>query len=419
MADAHTPAAPEKPPVIPALDPERFIDVDLFSPQMKADPTQIFARWAEQPPFYVTIHGRPNVVICRYKEVTDAFIDHAVFSRIPQPGWGADTFDYFNGLPTVGDVDPPEHGRLRKLMWPAFAPRRLAQVQERLEDLIDEMMEPVADAGRFDMAGEFAQPLVRRLLLGIFFDFPPEDWHIFTEFSEVLGLVGTVPPDAPKPRAYLEKFDAGYAYCKALIEQRRKNPKPDLVGDIIAAHDESGAISVDELFGALIVLFAAGIGTTSSGLALAVLRLCKHPDQLQLLRERPELINSAVEECLRIDTLGMFVHRYVVKDAVIGGTPVHRGMLAHMAMGAANLDAEAYPDPQRFDITRNPRNVATFGFGAHFCIGHALARTVMRTVIARLVRRFPNMRLAEPGFQPEFGGLPTERMPMSVPLRVD
>ncbi len=408
-----------EPPVIPALDPELFIDVDLFSPAMKADPAATFVDWAERPPFYVTIHGRPNVVICRYDEVTDAFIDHSVFSRVPQPGWGADTFDYFNGLPTVGDVDPPEHSRLRKLMWPAFAPRRLAQVQERLEVLIDEMMEHVAARGRFDMATEFAQPLVRRLLLGIFFEFPQEDWRIFTEFSEVLGLVGTVPPNAPKPRAYLDKFDAGYAYCQALIEARRRNPRNDLVGTIIAAHDESGAISVDELFGALIVLFAAGIGTTSSGLALATLRLCRHPDQMALLREQPELINSAVEECLRIDTLGMFVHRYVVKDAVIGGTPIHRGMLAHLGMGAANLDADAYPDPVRFDITRNPRNVATFGFGPHLCIGHALARNVMRTAISRLVQRFPTLRLADPTFQPQFGGLPTERMPMSVPLRVD
>jgi cytochrome P450 len=410
---------PAHPPVIPPLDPLRFVHADLFGATMKADPAPTFLAWAQQPPFYVMIHDRPNLVLCRYADVTQAFIDHSVFSRVPQPGWGADTFDYFNGLPTVGDVDPPEHSRLRKLMWPAFTPRRLAVVQTQLEALIDKMMDELEARSGFDMAADFAQPLVRRLLLGIVFDFPEADWHVFTAFSEALGLVGTVPPGAPKPRAYLDRFEAGYAYCQALIDARRREPRDDLVGSIIAAHHESGAISVDELFGALIVLFAAGIGTTSSGLGLAMLRLCRHPDQLALLREQPDLINSAVEECLRIDTLGMFVHRYVVKDTEIGGTPIHRGMLAHLGMGAANLDPMVYPEPARFDITRNPRNVATFGFGPHLCIGHALARNVMRTAIARLVRRFPRLRLAEPGFQPQFGGLPTERMPLSVPVRID
>src|SRR6202021_955938 len=111
----------------------------------------------------------------------------------------ADTFDYFNGLPTVGDIDPPEHSRLRRLMSPAFAPRRMSEVQARLEASVDALLAQIAGKPSFDMVSEFAQPLVRNLLLGILFEFPREDWHIFTDFSEVLGLVGTVPPGSPKP----------------------------------------------------------------------------------------------------------------------------------------------------------------------------------------------------------------------------
>jgi cytochrome P450 len=162
-------------PLIPELDPSRFIDVDLFGPAIKADPSVLFAEWATRPPFYVSIHGRPNVVICRYQEVLQAFTDYQTFSRIPQPGWGADTFDYFNSLPTVGDVDPPDHSRLRRLMQPAFTPRRLAQVQENLHGLVGEMMAEIATKGTFDLMTDFAQPLVRRFLLGIFFQFPTED----------------------------------------------------------------------------------------------------------------------------------------------------------------------------------------------------------------------------------------------------
>jgi cytochrome P450 len=408
----------ETPVGISDVDPALVVDVDMFGQEIKANPAPLLRQWAREPPFYVVQHGRPQVVICRYREVLSAFTDYDTFSRIPQPGWGADTFDYFNGLPTVGDFDPPEHGRLRRLMSPAFAPRRMAQVQSRLEALVDELLTQVAEKASFDMVSEFAQPLVRRLLLGIFFEFPRDDWHIFTDFSEVLGLVGTVPPGAPKPKAYMERFNAGYAYCAALIAHRQRQPQSDLVGDIVSAAG-AGVISVNELFGTLIVLFAAGIGTTSSALSLGVLRLCRHPDQLARLRHEPQLIGSAVEECLRIDTLGLFVHRYVVKDTVMGGTPIRRGMLAHLAMGAANFDPTIYPHPERFDIARNPRNISTFGFGPHFCVGHALARTVMRTAICRLVQRFPGIRLADPAAEIQFGGLPTERAPLRVEMCID
>jgi cytochrome P450 len=403
---------------IAALDPALIVDVDMFGQQIKADPAPLLCQWARNPPFYVVHHGRPQAVICRYQEVLGAFSDYDTFSRIPQPGWGADTFDYFNGLPTVGDIDPPEHNRLRRLMSPAFAPRRMSEVQARLEASVDALLAQIADKASFDMVSEFAQPLVRNLLLGILFEFPREDWHIFTDFSEVLGLVGTVLPGSPKPEAYVQRFNAGYAYCAAMIAARQRHPSSDLVGDIVSA-SEAGLISVRELFGTLIVLFAAGIGTTSSALSLGVLRLCRHPEQLARLRQEPQLIASAVEECLRIDTLGLFVHRYVVKDTVLGGTPIRRGMLAHLAMGAANLDPTVYAHPERFDIGRNPRNISTFGFGPHFCVGHALARTVMRTAMGRLVERFPAIRLAHPTEEIQFGGLPTERAPLKVELRID
>lgn len=229
-------------PVIPPLDPAHFVDIAMFGQAVKADPVAVLSARASQPPFYVMLHGRPHVVICRYDQLLAAFTDHDTFSRVPQPGWAADTFDYFNGLPTVGDSDPLEHSRLRRLMWPAFTPRRMSQVQARLDRLVDGM---------------------------------------------------------------------------------------------------------------------------------------------------------------------------------IDGVPIHRGMLAHLAMGAANLDPASYPDTERFDIRRNPRNIATFGFGPHFCIGHALARTVMRTAMARLVQRFAQLRLVDPDAPIAFGGLPTERAPVRVMVRTD
>lgn len=206
---------------------------------------------------------------------------------------------------------------------------------------------------------------------------------------------------------------------RGLIELRRNEPKDDIVGSIIAAHDVGGKITSLELFGALITLFVAGLGTIAGTLTLSIKRLLENPDQLQLLRDDPTLVNQAVEECLRIDSIGNFRHRFVTKDTVLNGTPIYRGMIAQVSMGASNYDPDFYSDPDKFDIMRKPRDISTFGYGAHFCIGHALARAVVRTGIAKLVTRFPNLRLADPHAEMAYAGLPTERMPVSLMLSVE
>lgn len=406
-------------PTIPPLDPARIVDVDLYGQDIKADPSPWFLQWADKPPFYVMIHGRPNAVICRHEQVKWAFTDYQTISAEPQPGWGSDYLDYFNGRPILTEANPPVHTRLRRLVQPAFTPRRVAQIQEGLDKLVDELTDMVATKGEFDMMTEFAQPLIYRLLLGSVFEFPQKDWSVFTNLSNALELVATVPLGAPKPKAYMDAFNAGLKYCGDVIEQGRREPKDDLVGSIISAHDEGGVITTEELFTTLISLFSAGLGTVSGTQSLCMLRLCRHPDQLKLLQENPSLLNSAIEECLRIDSLGNFRHRYVVKDCVVDGVPLYRGMIVHISMGAANYDPVLYPDPNKFDITRNPKDIITFGYGTHFCVGHMLARAVLRTVVGRLVQRFPNIRLADPNAKIVYGGMPTERMPLHVQLRVD
>ena len=406
-------------PVIPALDPSRFVDVDIYSQEIKADPSLWFLQWADKPPFYVMVHGRPNAVICRHEQVKWAMSDYETFSAEPQPGWGADYLDYFNGLPIITETNPPAHDRMRRLMQPAFTPRRVSQFQDGIDRLVDEMIEMVAAKGSFDMITEFAQPLVSRVLLGTVFGFPARDWQIFTNFSHAMELVATVPPGAPKPKAYMDAFNAGMKYCGDLIEQRRREPKDDMVSAVIEAHDNEAIISTPELFTLLMTLFGAGLGTVAGTQGLCMLRLCRHSDQLKLLQDDLSLLNSAIEECLRIDSLGNFRHRHVVKDCVVDGVPLYRGMIVHLSMGASNYDPEFYPDPNKFDIKRNPRDISTFGHATHFCLGNALARAVIRTSVGRLVQQFPNIRLADPSAKIIYGGMPTERMPLNIQLRID
>ena len=284
---------------------------------------------------------------------------------------------------------------------------------------VDDLAGAVAQRGGFDLVGDFAGPLMYQIILGAVFEFEPELWPMFIELSKSLELVATVPPGAPKPQKYLDAFNAVYEFCGRLIEERRLAPKDDLVGTVIAAHDEQGAISTEELFSTLVQLFTGGLGTVIATSSNAVLRLLRHPDQLALLRSNPDLLNMAIEECMRVDGLGTFRHRYVIKEHVIDGTPIYPGMIAHMSIGAANYDSDVYPDPTWFDITRNPRDILTFGFGPHFCPGNNLARLVVRAIVRRMVFGFDNLRLENPEAVIVYGGMPTERFPLRVDLRVD
>lgn len=412
--------APVAPPEIPELDPKLFVEVDLFGQEMKANPIPRYLEWAKKPPFYVMVDGRPHAVICRHDQVKWAFSDYETISGEPHEGWGVDMFDYFNGLPILTDTNPPEHTAMRRLIQPGFTPRRVAQAEEAISNLVDEMIESVAAKGKFDMISEFTAPLMYRLLLGTVLELPEEDWHIFTQFNDSLELVATVPQGSPKPKKYMDAYNAAHDYCAKIIEGRRNAPpKDDLVGNIIKAHDVEGSLDTTELFSILMQLFTAGLGTVIATSGLCALRLCRHPDQLKKLQDDPSLLNAAIEECLRVDALGNYRHRFVVKDCEVDGTPLYRGMVVQICMGASNYDPDYYPDPEKFDITRNPKDISTFGHGTHFCAGNALARTVLRQIIGKLIKRFPNFRLTDPDATVPYGGMPTERFPLQVQLSVD
>jgi cytochrome P450 len=404
------------------LDASRFehLDIDMYGQEIKSDPSRYFLRWAAEPPRYMSYKGHPTVLATRHQDVKRGLIDQECFTAVPVPGTGTDNLDYFNGLPIIVECDPPSHTRLRRLMQPAFTPRRVAEAREGLTIAANRMMDQIATrASGVEVIQDVALPFATTVLLGNFLALPQQDWMLFLRFSHALGLVGAVKPGEPKPKEYLDAYDAVYQYCENLIEQRRRAPKDDLIGSVISAHDVGGTITTAELFATLIVLLSGGIGTIAGTTGLAMLRLGRHPDQMQLLREQPALINSTIEEVLRIDCLGNFRHRWAKKDFDFEGLPVSQGMPIALCLGAANYDPALYPNPERFDIRRAPTDISSFGYGIHFCIGQAIARPAVRTAVLSLVQHFPKLRLADARFEPHWGGMPTERWPDSVPMLID
>lgn len=403
------------------LDPAlvEHLDTDMYGQEIKSDPSKYFLRWATQAPRYMDYQGHLTVLATRHADVKRGLMDHEYFSAVPVPGTGTDNIDYFNGLPIIVELDPPDHTRLRRLMQPAFTPRRVAEAQAGMTAVFNQILDQIAARGTpIDIPQDVALPFATTVLLGNFLALPQQDWPIFLRFSHALGLVSTLKAGEAKPREYLDAYQAAFVYCENMIAERRQSPKDDLIGSVISAHDLGGKITTEELFATLMVLLTGGIGTIAGTICLAMLRLGRNPDQIDLLRREPALINSAIEEVLRIDCLGNFRHRWANRDFDFDGLPVRKGMPIALSLGAANYDPVLYPDPGKFDIRRAPTDISSFGYGIHFCIGQAVARPAVRIAVLGLVQRFAQLHLTDPNFEPSWGGMPTERWPLSVPMSI-
>jgi cytochrome P450 len=290
-------------------------------------------------------------------------------------------------------MDPPDHTRLRRLVGKAFTARRVEQmradVRARVARLIDDMLQKGQTA---DITEDFARPLPVSVicdLLGV----PFADHHIFRAWTE--GLTGDA---TAKGDVLVELGEALGEYMSEQVAQRRKEPTDDLLGALVYARDNGDKLTEDELISiAGPGMLTAGVETVSSGLPSFVFTLLTEPDQLALLRNKPELMPSAVEELLRyvpINTAAMFA-RYATEDVRFRDVVVRAGDPVLPALAAANRDPEVFADPERMDLTREENPHMTFGHGPHFCVGAQLARLELQEALSALLTRLPGLRLAE------------------------
>jgi cytochrome P450 len=347
---------------------------------------------AEEPLSRVQLpYGEPAWLATRHADLkivmTDPRFSRAIAQGLDQPRLRRER----NGDGIMG-MDPPDHTRLRRLVGKAFTARRIEQmrsdVRARAARLIDAMVEKGPEA---DLVEDFARPLPVSVicdLLGV----PFADHHIFREWTEGLTNDATAKGDVLNALG-----DALGDYMADLIAQRRREPTSDLLGALVYARDDGDKLTEDELIAlAGPGLLTGGVETVSSGLPSFAFTLLTHADQLALLRARPELMPSAVEELLRfvpINTAAMFA-RYALEDVAFGDVIVRVGDPVLPALAAANRDPEVFEDPERLDITRKNNPHMAFGHGPHHCVGAQLARLELQQALAELLSRFPGLRLA-------------------------
>jgi hypothetical protein len=312
--------------------------------------------------------------------------------------------------------DPPDHTRLRSLVNRAFTPRVVEDLRPHIRDVARYLIDRVVTDGAMDVVEDLAVPLpaiVIAELLGV----PPDDREQFKAWSAqiVLALDGTLPP-AVRMQAAGARGELA-SYFDRLIGQRRRRPRRDLLSDLVAVEDKGERLSHPELLSMCNLLLVAGHETTTNLLASGALTLLRHPDQLALLRQRPNLLAGAVEELLRFESPVQRIGRVAKAPVTVGDVEIKAGQMAAAVVAAANRDPAVFPDPDRLDVTRRPGPHLAFGHGPHFCLGAPLARLDGQVVFEALLDRLPALRLADPDWTPEWSANTVIRGLKALPVR--
>ena len=307
--------------------------------------------------------------------------------------------------------DPPDHTRLRRLVSRAFTVRRVAALRPRVEEITVALLDDLAAAGDpADLLETFAYPLP------------------ITVICELVGIDEEDRPawrDCGRALISLDRERIGPAVRElidrvhAVIDRRRTEPGDDLLSALIRTHDEDGdRLSDLELVMMVLALVFAGHETTAHLIGNATVALLTHPDQLDVLRTRPELWPGAVNELMRwCGPALMSQLRYATADVELGGVELHRGDAVEAVLVSANFDPRVYTDPDRLDVTRlvdaHGDGHVGFGHGIHYCLGAALARQEGEVALRALVTRFPALALAD---EPAWSPMPGARRLLALPV---
>ena len=294
--------------------------------------------------------------------------------------------------------DPPYHTVVRKLISGAFTPRKLAEFEPLISNIVDRLLDRVEDLGELDLIDDFAKVLPTEIIsfmLGI----PEEHRQRLRDYS--IAILGALDPVVPEDRlragnAAVREFSE---ILNDLINHRRANPDGAAQGEVLEAlifgeHD-GRRLTQEELIQNCIFLLNAGHETTTSLVGNSIGLLLDHPEEHRRLMADPDLITPAVEEFLRVESPLQIGNRLAGQDIDFGDIVVPKGTYIHTSIAGANRDPAAFPDPDRFDISRSPNRHIAFITGIHVCLGATLARVEGRIAIGRFVERFP--RLAQTG----------------------
>lgn len=343
--------------------------------------------WLARTPLgYIVTHHRDVTAILRDRRF------HSALSQLPQM-IGVDSPIRDRQARSILALEGPEHTRLRRLASPAFTPRATEKLRPFMRQVVGDLVDRVAPAGRCELVADICEPYPIPIiceLLGA----PKSDWKLFSVWAtDIFRMFNS---NAAEEIPLIEK--AGQEldeYVREMIEDRRSRPSDDLLSRLIAAEEEGDRMTTEELVMMVAAVLMAGTDTTRNQLACSVALLVQHPDQWGALSEDPSLAAQAVEETMRRLGSVQATLRFAAEDADYRDVLFPAGTLVTAALAGANHDPEVWAEPGRLDITRASSGAAqlTFGSGIHYCMGASLARAELQEALPLLARRMRHVEI--------------------------
>jgi len=385
-------------------------DFDPLDPDYLADPYPYYARFRrESPVFYA-----PKLdfwVVSRYEDIASIVKDPETFSnaRVQEPLHPLSR-EALEGLkkgvrvvPTTSTADPPLHKRTRKHAARAFSARRVAELEGRIREIANGLIDAMSSDGRADLVDRFAFPLPASVVFSLI-GYPEEDTEMLKSWCSDRLKITWGRPLPEEQLATIEKMTSFFDYIEDFVRERARDLRDDYTSDLlrIRAEDEEN-LSFDEVVSICYSLSFAGHETTTNLILNGLRQLLSRPGLWDELREDPSLIEDAVEETLRRDTSVVAWRRSTTRPVEISGVEVPEGARLMLLLASANRDEEVFEDPDAFDIRReNANKHVAFSHGIHFCLGAPLARLEARVAFELLTQRLPDLRLSPPDQRFEF-----------------
>ncbi|ASL65346.1 cytochrome P450 [Bacillus thuringiensis] len=372
--------------------------INLASAQFKEDAYEIYKESRKKQPilFVNQVEIGKEWLITRYEDALPLLKDNRlkkdwtnVFSQdIKNMYLSVDNSDHLTTH--MLNSDPPNHSRLRSLVQKAFTPKMIAQLDGRIERIADDLISDIERKGTLNLVDDYSFPLpiiVISEMLGI----PKEDQAKFRIWSHAVIASPETPEEIKETEKQLSEF---ITYLQYLVDIKRKEPKEDLVSALILAESEGHKLSARELYSMIMLLIVAGHETTVNLITNTVLALLENPNQLQLLKDNPKLIDSAIEEGLRYySPVEVTTARWAAEPFQIHDRTIEKGDMVVIALASANRDETVFENPEVFDITRENNRHIAFGHGSHFCLGAPLARLEAKIAITNLFNRMPELKI--------------------------
>ncbi|WP_234574457.1 cytochrome P450 family protein [Bacillus cereus] len=372
--------------------------INLASAQFKEDAYEIYKESRKKQPilFVNQVEIGKEWLITRYEDALPLLKDNRlkkdwtnVFSQdIKNMYLSVDNSDHLTTH--MLNSDPPNHSRLRSLVQKAFTPKMIAQLDGRIQRIADDLISDIERKGTLKLVDDYSFPLpiiVISEMLGI----PKEDQAKFRIWSHAVIASPETPEEIKETEKQLSEF---ITYLQYLVDIKRKEPKEDLVSALILAESEGHKLSARELYSMIMLLIVAGHETTVNLITNTVLALLENPNQLQLLKDNPKLIDSAIEEGLRYySPVEVTTARWAAEPFQIHHQTIQKGDMVIIALASANRDETVFENPEIFDITRESNRHIAFGHGSHFCLGAPLARLEAKIAITTLFNRMPELQI--------------------------